>query len=96
MLYIDNIEEGILPESLDELTSTGKIIMKVNAKSAQTMAVIIAAGRNYLQDIRKWSVWCIEEFGIENICYRSHLMKIGEMLNALLKKDVAYYKILFQ
>lgn len=93
---IDNIEEGILPESLDELTSTGKIIMKVNAKSAQTMAVIIAAGRDHLQDIRKWSIWCIEEFGIENVCYRSHLMKIGEMLNALLKKDVAYYKILFQ
>lgn len=92
---IDNFELGEIPQSLEDLTSVGKAIIKVNNKTAQTLAIIVASGRKYLE-LRAWGDWCAEEFGIDNVCYRSHLCKVGEMLNALLKKDVAYYKILFQ
>ena len=91
---IDNFELGEIPQSLEDLTSVGKAIIKVNNKTAQTLAIIVASGRKYL-DLRAWGDWCAEEFGIDNVCYRSHLCKVGEMLNALINNDVVCYKKVF-
>lgn len=91
---IDNFELGEIPQSLEDLTSVGKAIIKVNNKTAQTLAIIVASGRKYL-DLRAWGDWCVEEFGIDNVCYRSHLLKVGEMLNTLINIDVVCYKKIF-
>ena len=91
---IDNFELGDIPQNLDELTDLGKTIIKVNSKTAQTMAVIIALGKKH-PDMKNWAIWCAEEFGIDNVCYRSHLLKVGEMLNALINSDVVCYKKIF-
>ena len=91
---IDNFELGDIPQNLNELTELGKTIIKVNSKTAQTMAVIIALGKKH-PDMKNWAIWCAEEFGIDNVCYRSHLLKVGEMLNALINSDVVCYKKIF-
>ena len=41
---IDAIAEGRLPEELDELTALGRALFRVNALTAQTLAVVVAGG----------------------------------------------------
>lgn len=81
---IDAIAEGKLPESIDELTTLGRALYRVNAKFAQTMAIIVSGGRlAFKYDVSAWVQWCTVDLGIENAAYRCHLLKIGEMLRSL-------------
>ena len=57
---IDAIAEGRLPEELDELTALGRALFRVNALTAQTLAVVVAGGSAaFGRNIAGWSEWCV-------------------------------------
>lgn len=85
---IDAIAEGRLPEELDELTALGRALFRVNALTAQTLAVVVAGGcAAFGGNIAGWSEWCVKELGIDNASYRSHLLAVGKMLRVLRNSD---------
>ncbi len=90
--YVAAITNGELPDSIDELTEYGRAMICVNSRSAQILAIIVAAGRDHFgKDLTRWINWCSFEFKIDNAAYRCHLLQIGKMLNGL-RKDHCFIK----
>ena len=86
--YSDLFAEGLFPENFEELTEFGRALVKVNARVAQTISVIVAVGRGHFgDDLSAWIGWCQDEFSITNASYRCHLRQVGEMLLYLRNGD---------
>ena len=79
---ISRIEKGeICGMSQEELVSGANLCLKVSAKTAAVLAVVIAQLRkDYITDVTAWSSFCKENFKLDG-SYLHHLHKIGKMLS---------------
>lgn len=89
---ISRIEQGdICGMSQEELVSGGSMCIRVSAKTASVLAVVIARLRQeYITDVNQWSKYCKETFNLEG-AYLHHLHKIGKMLIVTCDYNVSCY-----
>ena len=89
---ISRIEKGeICGMSQEELVSGANLCLKVSAKTAAVLAVVIAQLRkDYITDVTAWSSFCKENFKLGG-SYLHHLHKIGKMLIVTCDYNVSCY-----
>ncbi len=97
--YTGRIAEGEFPQTFEEVTECGRALIRVNLRVTQTLAMIVAAGKEHFGNkLAAWVDWCKDEFGITDASYRCHLSQIGKMLHTLRKNDcfMKQFKRLFK
>ena len=90
---MSGIAAGQIPTDLDQLASLGINILSINAKTRQTISVIIAAARQLLS-LKDWITWCDDNFH-QDTQARSHLAAVGKLLLNILNSNQKFYRKLF-
>ena len=90
---MSGIAAGQIPTDLEQLASLGINILSINAKTRQTISVIIAAARQLLP-LKDWITWCDENFH-QDTQARSHLAAVGKLLLNILDSNPKFYRKLF-
>ena len=90
---VAGIADGLIPSDLDQLAALGINILAINAKTRQTISVIIAAARQLL-NLKDWITWCDDNFH-QDTQARSHLAAVGKLLLNILDENQKFYRKLF-
>ena len=90
---VAGIADGLIPSDLDQLAALGINILAINAKTRQTISVIIAAARQLLS-LKDWITWCDDNFH-QDTQARSHLAAVGKLLLSILDENQKFYRKLF-
>ncbi len=96
---IEKIANGELPQNFEALDEVAKSLIRINAKTAQTLAVIVADVRsNHLRSTTEWTMWASTTLQLQG-AYLHHLHRIGKLLTGLLQNGskccMQYYRRLF-
>ena len=85
MALVDRIAGGELPTEFTEIEELAKQLVKVNARTAQTLAVIVADVRsNHLRSTTEWTMWAATTLDLQG-AYLHHIHRIGKLLTGLVK-----------
>lgn len=90
---VARIAAGDIPRELDQLAAGAAELLAINAKTRQTISVIIATAREQLS-LKEWITWCDERFGTDTAA-RSHMAAVGKMLLTCLEASAKLYRKLF-
>lgn len=88
---IHNLERGIMPETLEELTGAGRFAVSISSKAPSIIAVSITLARKFL-DKNAWTKWAADNFRLRG-SYLHHLHKIGRMLVAIASDKTLYRRL---
>jgi hypothetical protein len=90
---VSGIADGRVPQDLERLAALGANVLAINAKTRQTISVIIARARQLLP-LKEWIAWCDVNFN-QDTQARSHLAAVGKLLLAVLDENPKSYRKLF-
>lgn len=88
---LNQIAAGVIPSELDELAHLANTLLAINAKTRQTISVIIARAKELLQ-LREWIDWCAEQFDLDTAA-RSHMAAVGRLLLTCQQENKVYRKL---
>lgn len=90
---VARIAAGDIPNDLDTLAAIAGELLAINAKTRQTISVIIAKAKEQLT-LKEWITWCDERFGTDTAS-RSHMAAVGKVLLSCLEASAKLYKKIF-
>lgn len=98
-MLVDRIAEGELPGDFALIEDLAKRLVRINARTAQTLAVIVTNVReNHITSSGEWALWASTTLGLQG-AYLHHIHRIGKLLVGLVKLNtkcsIQHYKRLF-